>query len=320
VRLGEALLERGMKSDALELGRQLLPEHAEDARAYWLLARALQASGQLKEADGAYHKAVSLDPWLVGAYQGLAALAQAQGDTTTAIALWLRLSGLYPEALEPRRGLMQAYLTSGKAARAYAVLEGLAERDRESALGWHWRGAILASLGCPEQAVAAYRKSLALGLAEADWAWAGIASAMADMGRLPEAIKAYQTASEANPAMHEWRYRLAVQLKDGGRPAEALKITEDLIKRFPEAAQHWRQHGFVLAVLGRPNEAIPAMEHSLQVDARQAKVWAALVETYQTVGRRKDALEAYRRLKEVDGKLADETYRSSILPFEEERR
>ena len=316
VSLGEALLAQGGSNDALQLSRQLAVEHQEDGRIRWLLARSLHDTGQFKDAGNEYRKAIALDPGLLGAYQGLATLAQIQGDTATAIEIWRRLSGLYPDAPAPRIGLIQAYLSAGKAALAYAALESLAEPDRVSPLGWYWRGTILARLGCPEQAVAAFRTSIVLGFIDRDWALAGIGSAMFDMGRVPEAIAAYQSATMANPNRNEWRYDLAVQLKDGGRPAEALGITEDLTTRYPAAATYWRQHGFVLAVLGRPAEAIAAMERSLQIDARQPKLWTALIEAYQAVGRRKDALEAHRRLKEVDTDRADAVYRSHILPHE----
>ena len=82
-------------------------------------------------------------------------------------------------------------------------------------------------------------------------------------------------------------------------------------------ARNWRQHGFVLAVLGRPAEAIPSLEKSLQIDSRQAKVWGALTETYQVAGRRDDAMRAYNQLRAVDGAMAEEIYRSVILPYEE---
>jgi len=74
----------------------------------------------------------------------------------------------------------------------------------------------------------------------------------------------------------------------------------------------------VLAVSGRPLEAIPALERSLQLDANQAKVWGALIEVYQIAGRRKQAREAYQQLRGIDTKVAEQMYRSEILPYEGE--
>jgi Flp pilus assembly protein TadD len=137
------------------------------------------------------------------------------------------------------------------------------------------------------------------------------------MRRFPEAIAAYRSAVEAAPAVDEWRYQLAINLKDGGRADEALPITTGLVATKPEEAKNWRQHGFALAVLGRAAEAIPAMEKSLQIDSRQAKLWGALIESYQIAGRREDARRAYDQLRGIDGSMAETLYRSAILPYEE---
>jgi tetratricopeptide (TPR) repeat protein len=119
---------------------------------------------------------------------------------------------------------------------------------------------VLARLERPDAAVQAYRESLARQIEGADMVWAGIGFAMAEMKRYPEAIAAFESAIKTGPANEDWRYQLAINLKDGGRPGEALPIMASLIAKAPERAHYWRQQGFVLSVLGRPLDAIPAME------------------------------------------------------------
>ncbi len=320
VGLGRALMAGGRTREALDLARQLQSAHPEEATGWLFLGQAQQASGLAAESEQSYRRAVELDPWLIDAYRSSALLAQARGDSKTAIAVWGRLSGLYANQLWPRLGLVSAYLTAGKPAKAWAVLAQVAEseagRDADGALVWYWKGATLARLGCPEQAIKAYRESLDRRPASADWALAGIGFALAEMRRFPEAIDAFRAAAQAAPANDEWRYQLAVNLKDGGRAGEALAITTDLLAKKPDAARNWRQHGFILAVLGRAAEAIPAMEKSLQIESRQAKLWGALIETYQVTGRHEDARRAYEQLRAIDGEIAGEIYRSVILPYE----
>jgi DNA-binding SARP family transcriptional activator len=41
------------------------------------------------------------------------------------------------------------------------------------------------------------------------------------------------------------------------------------------------------------------------------------METYQKEGRKEDALRAYQQLRSLDGSMAEATYRSTILPYEE---
>jgi len=315
--LGSALLANGKTRDALDLMRQLLTSHPEDASYWFFMGQMRQASGQLGEAEQAYRRAVEHDPWLVDAYRSGAALAQLRGDNKTAVAIWERLSGLYSTQLGPRLGLVSAYLAADKSTRAWSTLAQIDDSESDNALVWYMKGLTLARLGCPQQSIEAYQKSLERKLANPDAAWAGIGVALAAMNRYPEAIQAFRSAVQAAPDNDEWRYQLAVNLKDGGRPGEALVITSDLVTKKPEVAQNWRQHGFVLAVLGRSEQAIPAMEKSLQIEPRQPKLWAALIETYQVAGRRQDAKKAYDQLRALDGVKAEVSYRENILPYEE---
>ena len=314
--LGEALLASGRVQEALELGKQLVAEHREFAKARWLLARAYHLTGSYKDAEASYVEAIAMDPWLIAAYPGLASLAQARGDSTTAVSIWSRLSGLFPGVLGPRVGLVEAYLAAGKAVHAYSVLDKLPAKDKDAAVAWYLRGEVLMRLECPDAAVQAYRKSLERHLDRPALAWAGIGFAMAEMKRHPEAVAAFESAIKAEPDNDDWRYQLAVNLKDGGRPGEALAITASLIAKAPQTTHYWRQHGFVLSVLGRPLEAIPAMERSLQMESRQPKLWGALIETNQSAGRHKEASDAYQKLRAIDAKAAEEMYYTHILPYE----
>lgn len=312
--LGMAMLAGSSSKEALVFADKLVAEHREYANAHLVLARARYMNGLLAQSESAYREAIELDPWLLDAYRGLAVLAQARGDTASAVSIWSRLSGLYPDSRQPILSLVHAYLTSGNPAKAYIALDRI--HDDEDALVWYLKGETLWRLGLPTSAVEAYRKSLEKRLSDADWAWVGIARAMAEMRRFPEAIAAFESARKANPENDQWRYELAVSLKDGGRPQEALNITTSLIQKSPGSAPYWRQHGFVLAVLGRGEDAIPAMERSLQLDPKQPKLWRALIEVNQTVARRQQARDAYQKLRAIDSEAAEKAYRASILPYE----
>ena len=317
--LGVALLESknvDHVKEAQVLARQLVDAHQEFAPAHWLLGRAQHGSGAAQDAETSYRKALTLDPWLLEAYQGLAQLALAKSDTATAISIWSRLSALLPDDLSFRLNLIESYLSAGKVARAHLELESLPEKDKDSALAWYWRGVTLDRLGSPDAAVRAYHKSLARQLARADLAWAGIGFVMMEMKRYPEAIAAFDTAHKINPADLRWRYLYAVNLKDGGRAAEALQIAMVLTEQAPQNSVYWRLRGLALGTLARHQEAVPAIERSLLLDARQPSLWGALVLANQNLGRRQEALNAYQKLREIDAKEAENTYRSAILPLE----
>ena len=314
--LGLAWLSAGKAPEALALAKQLVAEHQEDAKAYLLMARAQQASGDVKGAAASYRQAASLDAWQMEAYQGLADLAQAQGDTATAISIWSRLSGLYPEALGLRTRLVESYLAAGKPKQAYAELENLPVKDRDGALAWYWRGVTLADLGLPSAAAAAFNKSLDLKLDNPEWAWGGIGSAMLEMLRYPEAIAAFGKANRLNPQDRRWRYLYGVSLKDGGWAVESLALAEKAVQTDPEIAGFWRLVGLSNGALARDAEAATAMERSLQLEPRQSSLWKNLIRVNQTLGRRQAAREMHQKLQEIDPQAAEETYRLYILPFE----
>lgn len=315
--LGRALLDGGLAEEALAVARAQVAGHREYAPAHALLARGEHLGRRFREAEASYRQALSLDPWLLEAYQGLAALAQQRGDHAAAIAIWTRLAGLFPEAAWPRFGLVQACLAADKPQRAYAVLARLPDKEQDGAAAWYWRGVTEARLGRPEAAIDAFRASLAHRLPEIDRAWAGIGFAQSGLRNYPQAIAAFQAAREASPAENEWRYQLGIVLKDGGRPAEALAIFEALAREQPADARPWRQLGFTLSMLGRQSEAVAPLERSLQRDPAQPRVWQVLIETRQALGQRDAALEAYEKLRAIDGEAAGQTYRSTLAPYEE---
>ena len=317
VGLGRVLLSNGNRNEALELAKNLVATHPEFANARMLLALAHHVSGSLLEAEASYKKAIELDPWLMEAYQGLAYLARSRGDSANAIAIWQRLSGLYPNASDFRFELIEAYLTAGKIEHAYSSLEKINEKDKNLALTWYWRGLVLKRLGRPNDAVWALQTSLEKKFDHVDWAWEAIGLSMVEMQRYPEAILAFEKALKENPNNDDLRFQLVVNLKDDGRAPEALTMITALIEKSPSTARYWRQQGFVFSELGKPLEAISAMQRSLQLEPNQPKVWRLLITAMQTAGQRKEAIEAYHALRNIDATVAAEVYRAKILPYEE---
>ncbi|APW36029.1 hypothetical protein RD110_01425 [Rhodoferax koreense] len=316
VSLGELLLMRGLADEAKAHAERLVAAQPEFAKAHLLLARTQEVARANREAEASYRRAIELDTWLLEAYQGLARMAQAKGDHETAIAIWSRLSGLFPESLQPRIELARAYMAARRNQRAYAVLQQLPAADQDGSIAWFWRGVALLRLDAPEAAVAAYRKSLERQLEYREEAWRGIGEAMGAMQRWPEAIAAFQAAVDATPSNDGWRYNLAWSLNRGGRAAEALPILSDLTAKSPDEASYWRLLGIVLQRLDRPREAANAMERVLQRAPRDVLAWSELVAMRRAAGLHKEARDAYQQLLALDTKAAADSYRRSMLPFE----
>ncbi|WP_326538030.1 tetratricopeptide repeat protein [Pseudorhodoferax sp.] len=317
--LAEALMQQQQLAEATTLARQLVAEHGGEARAHWLLARALHAGGELDAAEASYRRALAANPWLVAAYRGLAALAQARNDTGAAVAIFSRLSGLYPEEAWPRHLLIDALLRAKDFARAHAELQNLPPAYADSAEGWVLRGVVAARMGRPEAAVQAIRTGLARAPQDNAWMLAELGYVLAGLERYPEAIAALRDAVQRDPDTVRWRLLLGDALRLGGRTEEALGIAQQLVADQPGVAAHWTLLGHTLIQLDRHAEALPAIERALQLEPRDAGLWGALALVHQNLGQRAPAAEAVRRLRELDPARAELAYRSHVLPFEEVR-
>ena len=317
--LVQAVLQHGQLAEATTLARQLVAEHGGEARTHWFLARALHAGGELEAAESSYRRALALNPWLVGAYRGLAALAQARQDPGTAVAIFARLSGLYPDEAWPRQQLVGALLQAKDVARAHTELQLLPPAHADSAETWYLRGVVASRMGRPEAAVQALRTSLARDAQGSAWVHADLGLALATLERHPESIAALREAVQREPDTARWRLLLADALRTGGRAEEALAMAQRLVTEQPDNAANWALQGRALVWLDRHAEALPAIERALQIDARDAALWATLALVQQNLGQHAQAAQAVRRLRELDANRADLVYRSLVLPYEEAR-
>lgn len=317
--LGRALWASGLRDEALALARQLVAEHAEDANARLFLAQVLHSGGAWADAEAAYRQAIGLDAWLNDAYRGLASLAQARNDTATALSIWSRLSGLYPQAMDYRVALLRTYVSAGRPRDAWAELERWPTPLKDSATALLWRALVLLDLGAPEAALQAARQSLAQGVDTPALAWNTAATALARLVRYPEGIAAIRQATELDPDNLFWKRRQVNFLFDGGRPQEALQAAQALAAAAPGRADILGELGRVLVRSDRHAQAIPVLERALQADARQPDVWRALIRAHQNLGQHPQARKAHARLRDIDAVQAERAWRSFVLPFEESR-
>lgn len=317
--LVRAQLRLGKGREALELAYTLAGVRQEDGEVWTLIGATELAAGTLEQAEQAYGKALSFNPWQVEAYQGLVAIAERRGDRPAITSAWQRLARLYPDAPGIRYSLVLAYLREGRPAKAYTLLAGLNGAEAESADSWFLQGATLAALGRPVAAIRAYQQSLAGTPSERQWVQDSLGRAYYALQRFPEAIAASREAVRLDPLNDELKYQLALTLKDSSHAAEAVEIDQELLTRNPRDANVWRQLGFAYAMLARYDESITALERSLELEPRQGKAWAALTEQYHRAGRLADARRAYETLRGIDGVRAEEVYRSTLLPYEETR-
>ena len=130
-----------------------------------------------------------------------------------------------------------------------------------SAVTYHNLGTALQEEGRIDDAVAAYRRAVALDPAYVP-ALNGLGSALRQQGKLDEAIGQLEAVVRLRPDFADARYNLANALSERGRLPEAIALYKDLLQRRPDAADaesniDVRSNlGIALADAGQLDEAI----------------------------------------------------------------
>jgi len=317
VGLAKVMLKRGQNKESLDLARSLLTLRQEDVDVWIVIGRAEQALGHLKPAEEAFRRAISIFPWAIPAYEGLVGVAEQRGDAQALTEAWSRLAFLLPDVDFVQMRLIDSLLRENRPTRAFTLVERLLERVPQSGDAWYWKARVLAALGRPTDAIAAYRRSLEQSPSAPAWVWSGLATVCFESKLFPESIHAYQEAVKLAPDNFNLRFSLAVALKDGGHLDEAIALDEKLALEHPDSAGVWRQIGFARSIQGQADESAKALEHSLSLEPKQGKVWVALMQAYQAAGRREDVKRAYDSLRGIDSEWAEKAYRLLILPYED---
>lgn len=175
-----ALLRQQRFSDARQVAQALLQVRQENATVWAVLGLAHHGAQESAQAEEAYRKALSLDPWQTIAHEGLIQLALQRGDTAAVVAGWTNLVRLYPNRPEIRWRQVESLLRAGQGARAHAVLARLPAAIAGSGDALFWKGAASALLQRPQEAVALFRDSLARSPAAPARVWTELGKAYPD--------------------------------------------------------------------------------------------------------------------------------------------
>lgn len=125
-----------------------------------------------------------------------------------------------------------------------------------------------ASLGLAlpsDQAIAPYRKALALDPSRVD-VRGRLAIALNDLKRNDEAFEQYSIAAEMDPLSQAALNRYIQALAVSGMTEEAMRATDQFVRRSGLAAQGWRFRGNIYRFLGQEAQHIAARRRALQLD------------------------------------------------------
>ncbi len=119
--------------------------------------------------------------------------------------------------------------------------------------------------------------------------------ALADLGRLDEAIAQYQKALEIRPNYMEAHINLGIAMGQRGRPDEVIAHYRKALEIKPGSAIAQNNLGAILVSRGRPAEAVPYYQQALKIDPDYVQARVNLASALATVGRFDEAIAEYRK-------------------------
>lgn len=260
--LGALYLARGDLERAVREYEAGLSRAPNDPAARLILGYALQQLQRSPEAEAAYRKVIEIGgPEAEKAWLNLGLILEARGETDAAVEAYRK--GPPDDPLTHfNAGLILA--RSGRTADAVPLLEE------------------------------ARRKAAQMGIRDPRFERAH-AEALAESGRLDDALAAYRAALQAGGPAAEIRYRLGLLLVQRRRPEEAEAEFRAALDAAPPAALRALalvNLGALLDAQGRTEDAIAAYREAIAVDARRPETYYNLALLYQRAEKYDRAVEA----------------------------
>jgi tetratricopeptide (TPR) repeat protein len=189
---------------------------------------------------------------------------------------------------------------AGDYSRAEQILRTLLDQSGPEQSAW-WAHKTLAEVlraqGKPD-AFDHYRKALEIRPDDGETR-GNLAYALADAGRLDDAIKACERALESPPIFASTHHTYGRALASKGRLQQALTQQRAAIKLDPEYAQAYAEMGDLLARLGRAPEAIHAYELALDRAPQDAQIRGRFAELLLAQRRPNEALQHFKQLVQL---------------------
>ncbi len=155
-------------------------------------------------------------------------------------------------------------------------------------------GAANKGLGKLEEAIQAYNKALAINPDCAE-AYSNMGNALKEQGKLEEAIQAYNKALSVKPDYAEAYSNMGNGLKDQGKLDEAIEAYKKALSIKPYYAEAYNNMGILLKDLSKTEEAIEAFNKALTIKPDYAEAYSNIGVILKEQGKLDEAIEAYNK-------------------------
>lgn len=238
------------------------------AEVRYVLGLTLAGGGRLDDASAELYRALALQPNYEDARTQLGQLFATQGNIDAAIIEFRKAIALRPTSPAPYSAMGVALVNAARYEEAVQVLSDAAERFPDNSRVYQQLGTAHQFLGNTEQAVANYRKALAIRPSAP--AYSNLGAFLHSTGDFAGAVDAYQHAIEIRPNSPATRRNLGDALTRLGRVAEAkeayreaVRLSEAELKVNPTDARNLAALAVYLQKAGEPAASRTRLEQAL---------------------------------------------------------
>jgi tetratricopeptide (TPR) repeat protein/serine/threonine protein kinase len=218
-------------------------------------------------------------------------------DATAAVAAYRKAIRLKPDDVRPLHNLTLVLLQRGARAEAVDACRKFIAQNPGIPQGHYELGCALHAAGKTGDAVAAFRRSIALG--PDHWAYMKLGSALREMGELDEAVVVLRRAVALAPVHAPSHFHLGLALKDQGRIDEAVAANRTSIALSPYVAESYVNLAMVLASKGEFDEAAALLRKATELDPRLFQAHLNLGHVLLSMKRPEDAVAAFQKAIEL---------------------
>lgn len=217
----------------------------------------------------------------------------------------LGVASAYPHSAQAYSFLKRHYTTPAKSADTVVACEQLAVLKPKDSGTQVLLGNAYVDVGRFQEAIACYRKALAL---EADCfdAHLGLGRAHFGRGRYSDAIDSYERALRIRPGSADAHLSLGIALSSSGRYDEAMQAFRKAKELDPQVTETQVLTGRAYMQAGLYSQAIECLKDAVRTDQRHAQAYYNLGRAYLRVGDTGLALEQHNILQSLNPRLADQ--------------
>jgi tetratricopeptide (TPR) repeat protein len=185
--------------------------------------------------------------------------------------------------------------------------------DGESA--WYDLGGAYLTVGMYREAVAAEQEAIRLKPND-EQAWCDLGMGYQNLEEYDKALFAGEEAVRLRPDDERSRCVLGEAYVGLGQYNKALAAFQEAVRLRPEYEGGWYGLGVTYERLGSYGQAMQAEREAIRLKPEYAWAWYELGWLYNQQGQRSEVTKIYETLKSLDPKVADQFFRSVILPSE----